>query len=446
MKKNIFVVFIILITFLTSCMESDGFDKENPVTITLWHNYGGQMQETMDVLVGEFNNTVGKDEGIIVNVTSISGSATLHDKLVAAAKGDPGASGLPDIATCYPKTAVLLKQEDKLVDLNTFFSSEEMEKYVEEFLIEGEFQGGQYVFPIAKSTEVLFVNKTIFEKFSQETGIAMNTLETFEGISQAAQEYYEWSGGKAFFTSDSWFNYAQIGMQQMSDELLKEEELNYSDNYHRIWENFYQPMIKGGYAIYDGYSSDLAKTGEIVCSTGSTAGILFYGNTITYPDNTTEEVDYEILPYPVFEGGEKVAIQRGGGMVITKSQEDREKAASVFIKWFTSVENNMRFISQTGYLPVTQEAYESGLEEEMFRTENENIQKLLMVALTMHKEYEFFVPPVFERYDEIQKKFIEYVLQAGLEGKKEYESTQESKEESYRNISRKWEDRLKGEI
>ena len=48
-----------------------------------------------------------------------------------------------------------------------------------------------------------------------------------------------------------------------------------------------------------------SKTGEIVCSLGSTAGILFYGDSITYPDNTIEAVTYNILPYPVFRGGKK---------------------------------------------------------------------------------------------------------------------------------------------
>ena len=37
--------------------------------LTLWHNYGGQLKETMDELIDEFNETVGLSEGIIINVT-----------------------------------------------------------------------------------------------------------------------------------------------------------------------------------------------------------------------------------------------------------------------------------------------------------------------------------------------------------------------------------------
>ncbi|MCQ4771960.1 ABC transporter substrate-binding protein, partial [Intestinimonas massiliensis] len=61
------------------------------MTLTLWHNFGGQMQTTMDALVDEFTGTVGKENGVILSVTSISGSASVQEKLTMIAAGDPGA-------------------------------------------------------------------------------------------------------------------------------------------------------------------------------------------------------------------------------------------------------------------------------------------------------------------------------------------------------------------
>jgi multiple sugar transport system substrate-binding protein len=37
----------------------------------------------------------------------------------------------------------------------------------------------------------------------------------------------------------------------------------------------------------------------------------------------------------------------------------------LFIKWFTSYEKNIEFVSQTGYLPVTKKAYESQMTEQI---------------------------------------------------------------------------------
>src|SRR5690606_8656010 len=151
-------------------------------------------------------------------------------------------------------------------------------------------------------------------------------------------------------------------------------QLNNAEFQH-IWNVIFEPAVKGDYAIYDGYSSDLAKTGDIICSTGSTAGILFYGNEITYPDNTKEKIEYVILPYPTFEGGEKVAIQRGSGLIVAKSTPQKEEAAALFLKWFTSPEQNMRFVSSTGYLPITHQAFTDYMEKGMAENTDINIKK-----------------------------------------------------------------------
>lgn len=402
---------------LTGCGANEGgLDPKKPVTVTFWHNYGGQMQNTMNELVDEFNNTVGQEKGIILNVTSVSSLATLQEKLLMAASGDPGAPELPDIIICYPKTALLLRQKGLVLDLQTQFGQEELNAYLPRFIEEGRlYDGGFYVFPIAKSTEVLFVNQTLFDRFSSATGVSSDSLSTFKGIAEAAVKYYEWTDsltpdepndGKAFYASDSWFNLAQVGMEQLGDHLIEDEHLDlYSENFKIIWDCMYDSAVNGGLAVFDGYSSDLSKTGDIVCSLGSTAGILFYGSSITYPDNTTEDVEYTVLPYPTFETGNKIAIQRGGGVSIIRSTPQKEYAASVFLKWFTAPEQNMKFISSTGYLPVTNQAFGDIMEQEMETVSNENIKKLLAAAITMHRNYDFYIPPTFDEFDALGKEY-----------------------------------------
>lgn len=150
---------------------------------------------------------------------------------------------------------------------------------------------------------------------------------------------------------------------------------------------------------------DLSKTGDLVCSTGSSAGILFYGDTITYPDNTVEQVAYSILPYSVFEGGTKTAIQRGGGLMVASNEEKKEYAAAVFIKWLTASEQNMRFISSTGYLPVTRQAFETDMDAHIASVEDARIKKMLVAVTSMYREYRFFTPPNFAAFDDIGKEY-----------------------------------------
>lgn len=402
------------ILLFNGCARKQLLDPSKPVTITMWHNFGGQMQTTMDDLISEFNATVGKENGIILSVTSISSSATLQEKLLAAANGDPGSPTLPNLVTCYPKIALQLANKGLLTELDSQFSDAELARYLPRFIEEGRLEDGSlYVFPIAKSTEVLFVDRTLFDRFSSATGADFDALKDFERLSMVSRRYYEWTDshtpdipgdGKSFFTTDSVFNYFQVGLKQLGIEPITGERLACDvPEFRRIWDSVYEPAVRGGYAVFDGYSSDLSKLGELVCSTGSTAGILFYGSQIIYPDNTTEDVTYTILPYPTFQGGGSISIQRGSGMCVMKATPAQEYASALFLKWFTEPKQNMRFVSSTGYLPVTNEAFTNSMAQEIQQVEDENIKKLLQAAITMHSEYDFYIPPTFESFDMLGK-------------------------------------------
>lgn len=434
MKKNLLVsafLILIMVSALAGCGEGAEVDPSKPVTLNLWHNYGGQLKDTMDNMVDEFNETIGTEKGIIINVTSISGSTTLHEKLTMAAHGDPGAPDLPDITTAYPKTALILADKGLLVDLNSQFSDQELSAYVPEFLEEGRINGDSlYVFPTAKSTEVLFVNTTLFNRFARDTGAKIENLKSFEGIARTASLYYEWTDqqtpdiaddGKMFYMPDSLFNFSLIGCKQMGAELINEGKFYFfSPQYKRVWDCYYESAVLGKFAVFDGYATDLAKTGDIVCSTGSTAGVSFFSPTVTYADNTSEPAELAILPYPVFEGGKKVAMQRGAGMCVIKSAPEKEYAAAVFLKWFTSPENNLRFVSSTGYLPVTEEAFGEIMSKEINNVSDGNIKKLLQTSRIMQQEYAFYIPPLFDGIDGLQKEYESQLREVTADSRASY--------------------------
>ncbi|HKM33330.1 MAG TPA: extracellular solute-binding protein [Lachnospiraceae bacterium] len=419
MKKIMLFALIAILLFncLTGCGNSLKPDPHNPITITMWHNYGGDMQEAMDYLIDQFNSTVGKEQGIVINVTAISSSSDLNDSLSMILSGDPGAPQMPDIFTGYPKIAVQFHEKALLANLNDYFTEEELDAYVDAFVDEGKISDGElYVFPIAKSTEILYLNQTLFDRFASETGANAELFSTFEGIAELSEQYYQWTDaqtpeiendGKQFYSADSWFNIAEVGMVQMGDHILDasgKPNLG-NDHYSHIFETLYMPAVKGGFAIYDGYSSDLSKTGDLICSTGSSAGILFYGNTITYSDGTAEHVEYSILPYPVFKNGKKTALQRGGGLMVAKTDPQKEYAATVFIKWLTDCQQNMKFISKTGYLPVTKQAFEENMNTYLETVEDLRIKKMLTAVLSMYHDYEFFTAPNYSDFDAVSKEY-----------------------------------------
>ncbi len=84
----VLALFLILALGLTACGEK----KSDPTTVTIWHVYGGEVTSPLNVLVEEFNRTVGQKQGIRVRVDSVSNTNTIHESVLAAAYDDPGAS------------------------------------------------------------------------------------------------------------------------------------------------------------------------------------------------------------------------------------------------------------------------------------------------------------------------------------------------------------------
>ena len=255
------IILLCLLTCILSGFCKKGLlDQKNPATITIWHTYVEDMRIAFDELIRDFNRTVGAEKGIIVKVTSITDAVVINEHLIAAANNDPGAPEMPNLAVIYPQIAVTLAEKGVLVDLGRHFSREELETFVPQFVEEGRLGGDKlYLIPMAKSAEVLYVNRTLFDRFSKDSGVSIDMLSTFEGIANAAEIYYKWSGGKSFFYPEELFNQAMVGFQQLGGNVISiEKSLNLSDPiFKRIWGCYYVPAVKGGTAVYDGWGRKL---------------------------------------------------------------------------------------------------------------------------------------------------------------------------------------------
>ena len=250
-------------------------------------------------------------------------------------------------------------------------SEEEISSYIESYITEGDFSGNGEIkiFPMAKSTEVLVLNKTDWDLFAAETGANYEDLKDVEGLVKTAQAYYEWTDsltpdvpedGMAFYGRDAVANYFIIGMKQMGVELfeVKDGEVTIHlprEQAKRLWDHYYVPMVKGYFGAYGSFRSDDVKTGDILAYTGSTSSAMYFPDQVEL-DDKSYAIDYLVMPAPVFQGGEPYAVQQGAGMVVSKSDEKHEYASVEFLKWFTEAENNLQFGCVSGYLPVLKEA------------------------------------------------------------------------------------------
>lgn len=434
-NRNIIIFLIAVLLFCTGC--SNTVTKEEvPTTITVWHVYGGQTDSPLNDLIDQFNQTVGKQKQINVQVTSVSNTNTIHELVLAAANEEPGAPELPDLFISYPKTVLALPDDSILVDYKDYFSEEELSDFIPAFIEEGTIDDHLVIFPVAKSTEIMFINQTIFDRFSQETGISMEDLDTWEGLYQAAETYAEWSDAqtpdilgdaKAMFVHDYYFNYFQVGVESLGEDFFQGDKLAFGPVFQTVWEPLAQAAFKGGVWLKGGYATESIRTGESIVSVASSASILYYSDVVTYSDNTSEDITIVSRPCPVFENGEKLVMQRGAGFCTVRSTPEREQAAVTFLKWLTEPEHNVEFVTRTGYMPVTRSAFENELPKAIEELESAKYVSLYQAYLDTQKNYEFYVPPQLQSYLSLETTLEDNVRAQFALGRQDYLNGGEAK-------------------
>lgn len=352
------------------CGESSASDGE-PVSIEIWHYYNGSLQNSFDKMIENFNSTVGAENGITVSAHSQGSIAELETAVLNSAQKQVGSSELPNIFASYADTAYEIEKLDILANLDQYFTPEEQSEYIDSYIEEGRIgSGGElYIFPIAKCTETFMLNKTEWDSFAEATGASAEDMRTVEGITDTSRKYYEWTDsltpdiagdGKALYGRDALANMFIIGSKQLGHEIFRVEngsvtiDLNESAM-RKIWDNYYVPYISGYFRADGKYRSDDVKVGNIISLIGSTSSAVYFPDEVT-DDSGAHAIEAEILPFPVFEGGQTVSVQQGAGMVVTKSTSEEEAAAVLFLKWFTEPENNIAFSAESGYLPVKKQA------------------------------------------------------------------------------------------
>lgn len=403
--------------------------QNDPTVVTLWHVYGGQADSPLNALIDEFNATVGAKQNIRVQVTSVTNTNTIHENVLASAYNDPGAPELPDMFISYPKTVLAMPDDTVLVDYSEHFTKAELDKFIPEFIEEGMVNDRLTVLPVAKSTEIMFINKTDFDRFAAATGAQISDLTTWEGLYGLADDYYAWTDaktpdikndGKTFFVHDYHFDYFQVGVESLGESFFEGEGLAFGPAFEQVWKPYARATLEGGVWLQSGYATEPLRTGDSIVSVASSASVLYYSDTVTYPDNVSEKVEIIALPCPVFEGGEKLVMQRGAGMCTVKSTPEKTKACITFLKWLTEPKHNVDFVTSLGYMPVTAEAFDSYLTDAIDGLTDPKYKSLYEAFITTQQEYTFYNAPKLESYLKLETRFEEMVRSSLTAGRYAY--------------------------
>ena len=192
----------------------------------------------------------------------------------------------------------------------------------------------------------------------------------------------------------------------------KPDEL-YKDGYYDFdnaalkesYLQFAEALAKGHIMIAELYSNTHVMTGDVPCGAGSSAAVMYYNDTVTYPDNTSEPLDLKILPLPQNENCPKYATQAGVGLCAYRTTDQKAEAASVFAHWLTEGERNLSFVAETGYMPVRNDAYPS---LKVYSFQKESYKELYSALSEIRNTQTFLREPNFVGYyDKVNTLYAE---------------------------------------
>lgn len=395
-------------TFTACGKKATLLNPGKPTTLTMWHVYGEQVDSPMNAYIEQFNSTVGKEKGIVINVTLMSNASQIGKKLKDAQTDKAGSKEMPDLFFCHSSDARSLGANN-LLNWNDYFSATELGAFVPDFLSDGTVDGNLSVFPVSKSTYMLFIAGGVFDRFAAAKNVSLSDLATWKGFFVVAEKYYEWSGGKPFCAIDYLIRLAELCAISEGEEIIYKDGWYGADNTELInaYDMFATSIAKGHIVVSDMYSNTQVMTGQTCAGIGSSASVLYYNDEITYPDNTSEAMNLKVLPMPQLNGKQKVATQSGVGLCAYKTTDVKAEAATVFAKWFTEEQRNTEFVLSTGYMPVRTGAFDK-IGDNSFRSEAyRNLYKSLTLTVancTFKKEPSFdgYYTKVYALYEKIR--------------------------------------------
>ncbi|UTC75752.1 extracellular solute-binding protein [Treponema sp. OMZ 792] len=433
MKILKLVIFCILCLLISSCnriLSKDKtvkydvdkvLNKNEPITINIWHYYSATQKEKFDRLVDNFNASEGAKYGVYVRGIRRAGNASEISSFLADALSQKlGADEIPDIFSAYPDTAYDFNKQDLLLDLADFFTQKEKDEYVKSFLYSSGFGVKDEIklFPVAKATEVFVLNKTAWKPFAEAMGVSYRDLVTWEGLVKVAELYYKWTDsltaepndGKPFFGRDALSNYILTGTYELGHSIFNVLENGDVDfvldkkSLRACWDNYYIPFVKGFFTAKGRFRADDLKTGDIIACVTSTSSSIYLPSKVINSEGNFEPVDLEVLPIPHFRNAKrKTIVQQGAGMAVLKSNIKRETASILFLKWFTDMQKYSEFAVSTGYLPVKKKELEAEQVTAAFCSDGicilPVVQDALKVSIETMKSLDLYFQPAFKNSD-----------------------------------------------
>ena len=426
--KKILVALLLVATLLLGCFSMAGCGGDNKqnfelnegatydgseVELTFYHTMGANLRGVLDKYILKFNELY---PNIKITHSQVGSYDDVRDKIAT----ELTVNNQPNIAYCYPDHVALYTLAGGVVTLDELISSkaevkradgttetlgftdEQIEDFIDAYYQEGkEFEGGKmHTLPLSKSTEVIYYNKTFFDKHGLKVP---TTWDEMEAVCKKILEIDPDCIPLGYDSEANWFITMTEQLKTPYTSATGDRFLFDTKENQAFVKRFAEWHNKGYVTteeIYGSYTSGLftnQKEGEArsyMCI-GSSAGASYQRP--TKDANGKYPFDVGITTIPQADASNKKVISQGPSLCIFNGTEQEVLASFLFVKFLTTnVEFQAEFSMTSGYVPVIESVADHPVYSQFIKNANggDNITALSAKTCLEQKDA-YFVSPAF---------------------------------------------------
>ena len=402
MKKK-FLVFILLIVVLMVSFACHGtkatevekekatftvpseFDETREYEIEfLMKNDGFRTQkEEMEKTIARFNEYY---PNIHIKISNKSDYNIVYQTIIT----NIPTNTTPNVCVVYPDYIATFNEGDNIVvpldnllsDSNYGLGGSEIkypaiqrEDLFENYLNELVIDNTQYGIPFMRSSEALYINKTMYD----ELGLTMPDEFTWDDLWEACRV------AKAKHPEKNFIPFIYKSTDNMFIQLARQMGINYTnddgdillfnDDTKALLLDLQKKYQEGLYDTFKNvsYPGESMNEGNTLLCIDSTAGATWIGTYCTSSDHDGEKIEYEtvVKRVPQVDLSNPQMISQGPSVCIFNKDDPQVVLASwIFAQYLLNEETQVNYSQSEGYIPVNKKAIESTSYQEYINNPN----------------------------------------------------------------------------
>ena len=382
-------------------MPEGGLDTSREIEITFYHQMGAALQGILDTAIADFRE-------IYPNIKITHKSYGDYNGVRDQIKNEIAVGNPPNMAYCYPDHVAFynvsgaVQTLDVLINDSTYgFTAEQIADFVPAYYNEGKAFGDDkmYSLPIAKSTEVLYYNKTFFEQHQLKVP---TTWEEMEQVCEQIKAIDPTCIPLGYDSEANWFitmceQYGSAYTSSTGENFLFDNETNH--NFIKKFRTWYEKKwvtteeLSGAYtsALFTGDNDAGTRCYMCIGSTG--------GATYQQPKQTNGKFEFEvgIQSIPQVNPSNPKVISQGPSICIFKNSDPQEVLATwLFAKFLTTDVTFQASVSMNnGYAPAIQSVAENPIYAEFLASASTANIQAYAVKVALEQKDAYYVSPAF---------------------------------------------------